>query len=274
MRRTAANISWSDFAKLLDVDLIGAFALSKAAADIMAAHGYGRIIMVTSTSAILGSVADAAYIAAKGGLGAMARALACEYGPLGITCNALCPGPFMTETNANLANHPGIAAWIPTRVPLGRWGRPEEIGPACVFLAAPASFSSVDVRWSSTGGLPPLSARRSIASRAKHQHKVPENDKPFTTGPTAAKRRLKQSRSIAIASRADSSCWVNARVDRSAGGRTASDRLAAPERWSYRGSAQGPFACDELILCHFILSVLVERALGGHLSLCFKVGRD
>jgi len=139
LRRTAANISWRDFARLLDVDLIGAFALSKAAAELMTAHGYGRIIMVTSTSAILGSAADAAYIAAKGGLGAMARALACEYGPLGITCNSLCPGPFMTETNANLAKHPSIAAWIPTRVPLGRWGRPEEIGPACLFLAAPAS---------------------------------------------------------------------------------------------------------------------------------------
>lgn len=139
LRRRADDIGWRDFAKLLDVDLIAAFALSRTAAKMMAAHGYGRIIMVTSTSSILGSAADAAYIAAKGGLGAMARALACEYGPLGITCNALCPGPFTTETNTNLAKNPGVAAWIPTRVPVGRWGRPEEIGPACLFLAAPGS---------------------------------------------------------------------------------------------------------------------------------------
>jgi gluconate 5-dehydrogenase len=139
LRRPAADISWSEFANLLNVDLIAAFALSKAAAQSMITHRYGRIIMVTSTSAILASASDAAYIAAKGGLGAMARALACEYGPSGITCNALCPGPFMTETNSNLAKNPGIAAWIPTRIPVGRWGKPEEIGPACVFLAAPAS---------------------------------------------------------------------------------------------------------------------------------------
>jgi gluconate 5-dehydrogenase len=139
LRRTADKISWREFANLLNVDLIGAFALSKAAAEMMTTHGFGRIIMVTSTSATLASAADAAYIAAKGGLSALTRALACEYGPRGITCNALCPGPFMTETNANLAKHPGIAAWIPTRVPVGRWGNPEEIGPACLFLAAPAS---------------------------------------------------------------------------------------------------------------------------------------
>jgi gluconate 5-dehydrogenase len=69
----------------------------------------------------------------------MTRALACEYGPHGITCNALSPGPFTTETNVPLFQNPSVAAWIKTRSPLGRCGRPEEIGPACVFLAAPAS---------------------------------------------------------------------------------------------------------------------------------------
>lgn len=138
-RRPAADIAWADFAKLLDVDLIAAFALSREAARLMMPRRYGRIVMVTSTSAILGSAADAAYISAKAGLGGLTRALACEYGPHGITCNALCPGPFLTETNKNLAANPGIAAWIPTRVPLGRWGNPEEIGPACLFLAAPGS---------------------------------------------------------------------------------------------------------------------------------------
>jgi gluconate 5-dehydrogenase len=139
LRRVASDIGWRAFSRLLDVDLISAFSLSKAAAGQMAANGYGRIIMVTSQSAILASAADAAYITAKGGLDAMTRALACEYGAQGITCNAISPGPFATETNERLWQDPAIGAWIKTRVPLARVGRPEEIGPACVFLAAPAS---------------------------------------------------------------------------------------------------------------------------------------
>jgi gluconate 5-dehydrogenase len=137
LRRLASDIGWRDFARLLDVDLIGAFSISKAAARLMIANGYGRIIMVTSQSAMLASAADAAYISAKGGLEAMTRALACEYGPSGVTCNAIAPGPFATETNERLWADPNVAAWIKTRVPLGRVGRPEEIGPACVFLAGP-----------------------------------------------------------------------------------------------------------------------------------------
>jgi gluconate 5-dehydrogenase len=139
LRRPAAEIGWREFSSLLEVDLIGAFSLAKAAAELMIANGYGRIVNVTSQSAVLGSANDAAYISAKGALDALTRALACEYGPHGITCNALCPGPFATETNAPMWANESMSAWIKRRAPLGRVGQPHEIGPACVFLAAPAS---------------------------------------------------------------------------------------------------------------------------------------
>jgi gluconate 5-dehydrogenase len=137
LRRMARDIGWGEFSHLLDVDLIGAFSLAKAVSGLMIERGYGRIVNVTSQSAILGSAADAAYISAKGGLEALSRALACEYGPHGVTVNALAPGPFATETNEKLWQDPNIGAWIKTRVPLARVGLPHEIGAACVFLASP-----------------------------------------------------------------------------------------------------------------------------------------
>jgi gluconate 5-dehydrogenase len=139
LRRPATGISVQEFAELLNVDLVASFVLSRAAAQLMIEGGYGRIIMVTSTTALLAAAADAAYTAAKGGLAALTRSLACEYGTHGITCNALCPGTFATETNAEAARNPVAAAWLAGRTPLGRWGRPEEIGGACLFLASPAA---------------------------------------------------------------------------------------------------------------------------------------
>ena len=71
----------------------------------------------------------------------MIHALAVEYGPRGITANAIAPGFFATETNAPLWKDPARSAFFEQRTPLGRWGRPEEIGGAAVFLAsAAASF--------------------------------------------------------------------------------------------------------------------------------------
>ncbi len=69
----------------------------------------------------------------------MTKTLALEWAPYGINVNALCPGPFRTEINTVLLNDPAVRAVWEARIPLGRWGEPDELGPAVVFLASEAS---------------------------------------------------------------------------------------------------------------------------------------
>jgi gluconate 5-dehydrogenase len=99
----------------------------------------GRLILVTSVAGPLSRAGDAAYTASKGGLAALTRALAVEFGPEGITANAVAPGFFATETNAALVGDPAMEALLERRVPLRRWGNPAEIGGAVVFLASDAA---------------------------------------------------------------------------------------------------------------------------------------
>ncbi len=139
-RRGFLDMETEDFRSLIELDLIAPAHLTRAVARGMAARGAGgRIINITSIAGPLSRAGDAAYTTAKGGLEALTRALAADLGPHGITVNAIAPGYFLTEPNEALSRDQAVREWLARRTSLGRWGRPEEVAGAAVFLASPAA---------------------------------------------------------------------------------------------------------------------------------------
>ena len=138
-RGSLDELSLDDWQRVIDVNLTACFVLAREAARLMVARGSGRIVMMSSIMALIARPNVPAYVAAKGGLAALTRAIAVELGPRGITCNAIAPGYITTEMTADLAANPEFDEFVRTRTPIGRWGRAEEIGSVAVFLASDAA---------------------------------------------------------------------------------------------------------------------------------------
>lgn len=138
-RQFLQDFSDADISALLHTNLTAAILLAREAARLMLQRHSGRLIAITSIAGHVARPGDAIYTAAKAGLTGMVRALAAEYGAQGITSNAIAPGGFATEANAAMVADPQAGAHFAARTPAGRWGRPEEIAPAAVFLASPAA---------------------------------------------------------------------------------------------------------------------------------------
>lgn len=136
LRHATPGLSAEAFSAHLDLHVTSAFVLAREAVKIMAQQRHGRIVLMAS---IMGRVARAgipAYVAAKAAVAGLAQALAGEFGKEGITCNAIAPGFIATELTEPLQTNPSFDAMIKARTPAGRWGKPEDIAAAVLFLAS------------------------------------------------------------------------------------------------------------------------------------------
>lgn len=139
IRKPLNDYTIDDWRQVLDVDLTAAYALSRAAGLGMSKRGYGRIVNIGSVLSIKGRASIPAYTAAKHGILGITKAFAAELGASGVTCNAIAPGYFETEINVELMKRPEFVAFVNERTPLRRWGKPEELAGAALFLASPAA---------------------------------------------------------------------------------------------------------------------------------------
>ena len=138
-RRSLAELSDEDIDDLILTDLAAAASLSRDAAALMKRNGHGRLIAVTSIGGHVAMPNDGIYPAAKHGLTGLMRSMAVEYGPDGITSNAIAPGWFATETNAAMSANEELMPFVRQRIPVQRWARPDEIAGAALFLASDAA---------------------------------------------------------------------------------------------------------------------------------------
>ncbi len=128
---------WDD---VIEVNLRSVFALSRDfARGLVARKATGRIINIASMLSFQGGVRVVAYTAAKSGILGLTRALANELAPLGINVNAIAPGYMATDNTQALRDDPVRSRDILARIPAGRWGSPDDLKGAVVFLASPAA---------------------------------------------------------------------------------------------------------------------------------------
>jgi 3-oxoacyl-[acyl-carrier protein] reductase len=131
------TMSESAFQEVVDTNLLGAFRVAKRAGRGMLRARRGRLIFMSSVSAVIGAPGQANYAASKAGLIGFARSLARELAPRGITSNVILPGPIATDMTASLTDAQRQA--LVSSVPLGRMGEADEVAALVTFLASPAA---------------------------------------------------------------------------------------------------------------------------------------
>lgn len=138
-RAPAAEHPLEWFDEVLEVDLTSGFVLSQALGGRMLEAGGGRIVFTASLLSFQGGINVPGYAAAKSGVAGLVRALSNEWAGRGVTVNGIAPGYIATDNTQALQDDPDRSRSILERIPAGRWGTPEDIGGAAVFLASDAA---------------------------------------------------------------------------------------------------------------------------------------
>jgi NAD(P)-dependent dehydrogenase (short-subunit alcohol dehydrogenase family) len=133
------ELTYEQFQEVERTNVDGVWLMARAVVPHMKAAKYGRIINMASTLGVVGLANRTPYATSKGAVVQMTRALGLELAPFGITCNAICPGPFLTPMNKPIEHDEQTKKFIVGAVALERWGQMQEIQGAAILLASDAS---------------------------------------------------------------------------------------------------------------------------------------
>ena len=139
LRKNLVDFSLEEFRSVVDGSLISTFLMCRAFVPGMKGTGYGRILNMSSIMSHVSLAGRTAYSSAKAALLGLTRALALELAADGITVNGISPGPIGTDMNLALMKDPEINAQFLANLPLGRWGKVEEIGALACYLCSDAA---------------------------------------------------------------------------------------------------------------------------------------
>lgn len=136
IRKSVTDFTLTEWRQVIDTNLTSVFLMCRAFVPHMKGQGYGRILNMTSIMSHVAIAGRTAYAASKSALLGFTKALALELTAEKITVNGISPGPFATELNKPILDNPELNAQFISKIPIGRWGKVEEVGELAAYLCA------------------------------------------------------------------------------------------------------------------------------------------